>query len=171
MGTRAEAAVPNDLVHASAAATVIALAAARLIGLILRPAALGFTLHARVTAMAVLASGLIVGSPDDRGGANDRRCLPHLHAHADRWLERVRHRVFGFSAEIEPSTSTRCRASASTIYATPTPPCSSPPAFPIKVVSEQLGHAHPAFTMHNYQHLLPGMSAAAAEQFAALIAS
>jgi integrase len=28
----------------------------------------------------------------------------------------------------------------------------------IKVVSERLGHAHPAFTMHTYQHLLPGMS-------------
>ena len=41
---------------------------------------------------------------------------------------------------------------------------------PIKVVSERLGHSHPAFTMHTYQHLLPGMSAAAAEQFAALIA-
>jgi len=41
---------------------------------------------------------------------------------------------------------------------------------PIKVVSERLGHAHPAFAMHTYQHLLPGMSAAAAEQFAALIA-
>ena len=40
---------------------------------------------------------------------------------------------------------------------------------PIKVVSERLGHAHPAFTMHTYQHLLPGMSAAAAEQFAALV--
>ena len=37
---------------------------------------------------------------------------------------------------------------------------------PIKVVTERLGHAHPAFTMHTYQHLLPGMSAAAAEQFA-----
>lgn len=42
---------------------------------------------------------------------------------------------------------------------------------PIKVVSERLGHSHPAFTMHTYQHLLPGMSAAAAEQFAALIAN
>jgi integrase len=41
---------------------------------------------------------------------------------------------------------------------------------PIKVVSERLEHSHPAFTMHTYQHLLPGMSAAAAEQFAALIA-
>ncbi len=41
---------------------------------------------------------------------------------------------------------------------------------PIKVVSERLGHSHPAFTMHTYQHLLPGMSAAAAEQFATLIA-
>lgn len=41
---------------------------------------------------------------------------------------------------------------------------------PIKVVSERLGHSHPAFTMHTYQHLLPGMSPAAADQFAALIA-
>lgn len=39
----------------------------------------------------------------------------------------------------------------------------------IKVVSERLGHAHPAFTMHTYQHLLPGMSATAAEQFANLV--
>lgn len=35
-----------------------------------------------------------------------------------------------------------------------------------KVVSERLGHAHPAFTVHTYQHLLPGMSAAAADRFA-----
>jgi integrase len=42
---------------------------------------------------------------------------------------------------------------------------------PIKVVSERLGHAHPAFTMHTYQHLLPGMSATAAKQFAALVAT
>ena len=41
----------------------------------------------------------------------------------------------------------------------------------IKVVSERLGHAHPAFTMHTYQHLLPGMSATAAEQFAKLVAT
>ena len=41
----------------------------------------------------------------------------------------------------------------------------------IKVVSERLGHAHPAFTMHTYQHLLPGMSAAAADRFAMLIAT
>ena len=40
---------------------------------------------------------------------------------------------------------------------------------PIKVVTERLGHAHPAFTMHTYQHLLPGMSAAAADQFATLV--
>jgi integrase len=39
----------------------------------------------------------------------------------------------------------------------------------IKVVSERLGHAHPAFTMHTYQQLLPGISAAAAEQFAKLV--
>ncbi len=42
---------------------------------------------------------------------------------------------------------------------------------PVKVVSERLGHAHPAFTMHTYQHVLPGMSAAAADTFAALIAT
>lgn len=41
----------------------------------------------------------------------------------------------------------------------------------VKVVSERLGHAHPAFTMHTYQHLLPGMSAAAAERFATMIAT
>ena len=29
----------------------------------------------------------------------------------------------------------------------------------------------PAFTMHTYQHLLPGMSAAAADQFAGLLAA
>lgn len=42
---------------------------------------------------------------------------------------------------------------------------------PIKVVTERLGHAHPAFTMHTYQHLLPGMSAEAATRFAGLIAA
>ncbi len=42
---------------------------------------------------------------------------------------------------------------------------------PIKVVSERLGHAHPGFTMNTYQHLMPGMSAAAANQFANLIAT
>lgn len=41
----------------------------------------------------------------------------------------------------------------------------------VKVVSERLGHAHPAFTIHTYQHLIPGMSAAAAERFAAMIAA
>jgi integrase len=40
---------------------------------------------------------------------------------------------------------------------------------PVKVVSERLGHANVAFTMHTYQHLLAGMSAAAARQFAALL--
>ena len=41
----------------------------------------------------------------------------------------------------------------------------------IKVVSERLGHAHPAFTIHTYQHLLPGMSAGAADRFANMIAT
>ena len=36
---------------------------------------------------------------------------------------------------------------------------------------ERLGHAHPAFTMHTYQHLLPGMSSTAANQFADLVAA
>ncbi len=40
---------------------------------------------------------------------------------------------------------------------------------PIKVVAERLGHAHPGFTMHTYQHLLPGMGATAANQSAQLI--
>jgi len=40
---------------------------------------------------------------------------------------------------------------------------------PIKVVSERLGHAHPGFTMKTYQHVMPGMSAAAADQFATLV--
>lgn len=42
---------------------------------------------------------------------------------------------------------------------------------PIKVVTERLGHAHPGFTMKTYQHVMPGMSAAAADQFAALVAA
>lgn len=39
------------------------------------------------------------------------------------------------------------------------------------MVSERLGHAHPAFTIHTYQHLLPGMSTAAADRFATMIAA
>lgn len=42
---------------------------------------------------------------------------------------------------------------------------------PVKVVSERLGHANVAFTIHTYQHPLPGMSAAAAQQFATLLAA
>ncbi|MBI5088575.1 MAG: site-specific integrase [Actinobacteria bacterium] len=41
----------------------------------------------------------------------------------------------------------------------------------IKVVSDRLGHAHPAFAIHTYQHLLFGMSAAAADRFATMIAT
>lgn len=40
---------------------------------------------------------------------------------------------------------------------------------PIKVVSERLGHANVAFTMNVYQHVLPGMQAAAAETFSLLL--
>ncbi len=42
---------------------------------------------------------------------------------------------------------------------------------PIKVVSERLGHSHPGFTMATHQHLVPGMSATAAHDFANLIAT
>lgn len=40
----------------------------------------------------------------------------------------------------------------------------------LKVVSERLGHANPAFTMTTYQHVLPGMGADAANRFARLVA-
>lgn len=40
---------------------------------------------------------------------------------------------------------------------------------PIKVVSERLGHASPAFTMSVYQHVLPGMQRDAADTFARLM--
>lgn len=42
---------------------------------------------------------------------------------------------------------------------------------PVKVVSERLGHADPAFTMRTYQHVLPGMQADAAARFARILAS
>jgi hypothetical protein len=41
----------------------------------------------------------------------------------------------------------------------------------LKVVSERLGHATPAFTMAVYQHVLPGMQSEAANVFASLIAT
>jgi integrase len=41
---------------------------------------------------------------------------------------------------------------------------------PVKVVSERLGHANPAFTMSVYQHVIPGMQAEAAAIFAQTIA-
>ncbi len=40
---------------------------------------------------------------------------------------------------------------------------------PVKVVSERLGHANPAFTMTTYQHVMPGMGANAARRFAKLV--
>lgn len=40
---------------------------------------------------------------------------------------------------------------------------------PVKVVSERLGHANVAFTMAVYQHVLPGMQAAAADTFSLLL--
>jgi integrase len=39
----------------------------------------------------------------------------------------------------------------------------------VKVVSERLGHANVAFTMNVYQHVLPGMQAAAADTFSLLL--
>jgi len=41
---------------------------------------------------------------------------------------------------------------------------------PVKVVSERLGHATPAFTIDTYQHVLPGMQAHAARVFEQLVA-
>jgi integrase len=40
---------------------------------------------------------------------------------------------------------------------------------PIKVLSERLGHASPAFTIETYQHVLPGMQAAAARTIETLV--
>lgn len=40
---------------------------------------------------------------------------------------------------------------------------------PLKVVSERLGHASPAFTLSVYQHLLPGMGADAARAFSSAV--
>jgi integrase len=40
---------------------------------------------------------------------------------------------------------------------------------PVKVVSERLGHANPAFTMSVYQHVLPGMQEEAANLFSDLV--
>ncbi len=42
---------------------------------------------------------------------------------------------------------------------------------PIKVVSERLGHANPAFTMTTYQHVIPGMQEDAAAAFGQLISA
>lgn len=41
---------------------------------------------------------------------------------------------------------------------------------PAKVVAERLGHSRASFTIDSYQHVLPGMQAAAAQVFADLIA-
>jgi integrase len=40
---------------------------------------------------------------------------------------------------------------------------------PVKVVSERLGHASVTITLQIYAHVMPGMQAAAAARFAALI--
>ena len=40
---------------------------------------------------------------------------------------------------------------------------------PVKVVSERLGHATPAFTIDTYQHVLPGMQADTARIFEHLV--
>jgi hypothetical protein len=39
----------------------------------------------------------------------------------------------------------------------------------VKVVSERLGHANPAFTVSVYQHVLPGMQADAATAFSRIV--
>lgn len=40
----------------------------------------------------------------------------------------------------------------------------------MKVVSERLGHANPAFTITVYPHIIPGMQADAASVFSDLVA-
>ena len=40
---------------------------------------------------------------------------------------------------------------------------------PVKVVSERLGHANPAFTITVYQHIIPGMLADVATVFSHLV--
>jgi integrase len=40
---------------------------------------------------------------------------------------------------------------------------------PVKVISERLGHASPAFTLQQYAHVIPGMQAEAAQQIADLL--
>jgi len=40
---------------------------------------------------------------------------------------------------------------------------------PIRVVSERLGQANPAFTMTTYQHVLPGMQRDIARAFATIL--
>jgi integrase len=40
---------------------------------------------------------------------------------------------------------------------------------PVKVISERLGHEHPAFTMKQYAHVIPGMQAEAAALIASLV--
>jgi hypothetical protein len=40
----------------------------------------------------------------------------------------------------------------------------------VKVVSERLGHANPAFTITVYQHVMPGMQADGATVFSDLVA-
>jgi integrase len=41
--------------------------------------------------------------------------------------------------------------------------------WPVKVLSERLGHATATITMEIYQHVLPGMQSEAAARFAALV--
>lgn len=58
-------------------------------------------------------------------------------------------------------------ASASMEWSTSDPPARPAPhgkllitaGVPVKVVSERLGHATPAFTIETYQHVLPDMQA------------
>jgi integrase len=41
--------------------------------------------------------------------------------------------------------------------------------WPVKVVSERLGHATATITLETYQHIMPGMQAETAARFAALV--
>jgi hypothetical protein len=62
-------------------------------------------------------------------------------------------------------TSPRCRTDSPTGHA------DAASGRATRGVTEQRQDRHVRFTMHTYLHLLPGMSAAAAEQFASLVAA
>lgn len=75
-----------------------------------------------------------------------------------RWKPHVR---FGGRAEESEQPKGRNRASARSNHTHGSLLIKE--GIPVKVVSERLGHARIAHTIQTYQHLLPGMQAAAAD--------